>query len=153
VFNILADRVCGRRVLDLFAGTGALGIESLSRGADKCVFIDQSHQVVALIKKNLSACRLLDQTEVIRWEIKHNLNCLRSRTALFDLVFMDPPYRSDLLLPALSNLRDCRCLSADALIIAEHAESEPLPPQLSGFRLIDQRRYGKTLVSFLDFVL
>jgi len=154
LFNILADRIAEKKVLDLFAGTGALGIEALSRGAAHAVFVDRSRRVTALIDKNLAACRIPgDQAEVIQWDVQRNLHCLRSRVGRFQLVFIDPPYHSLALLPALANLSACGCLAANALVVAEHAASRPLPRELAGYRLDDQRRYGKTLVSFLNCVL
>lgn len=150
VFNILARSLVGAVVLDLFSGTGALAIEAISRGAASAVLIDAHGDSLAVIRKNLSACGLMGRAQVIRWQIERNLDCLRDRRPPFDLVFMDPPYAEGLVRPALENLCRSRCLAPDARIVIEHGTDDPLPDPLSPFSLADQRRYGKTLVSFLS---
>lgn len=153
IFNILAPQVSGRRVLDLFAGTGAMGLEALSRGADTAVFIDLSASALNIITRNIAACRMEERSRAIRWDIAKNLTCLSSREAAFDLVFMDPPYDQGLIHRALSHLIRQRILENGALIVIEHAASEPVPGDFAELSLTDRRKYGKTLVSFLAVVL
>lgn len=150
VFNILSPSLVGAEVLDLFSGTGALAIEAISRGAVSAVLIDAYGDSLAVIRKNISACGLMERTQVIRWHIERNLDCLRNRRPPFDLVFMDPPYAQGLVRPALKSLQQSRCLAPDAQIVIEHGINDPLPDPLSPYSLADQRRYGKTLVSFLS---
>ena len=104
IFNILASQIPGSRVLDLFAGTGAFGIEALSRKADKAVFIDNDDEPIAALRANVKSLGLERQTIIIRWDLTKNLNCLKSSTESFDLVFMDPPYRKRMIEPTLQNL-------------------------------------------------
>jgi 16S rRNA (guanine966-N2)-methyltransferase len=92
VFNILGHRVQSRNVLDLFAGTGALGIEALSRGATSAVFIDQAKAALTAIRTNIRNLALDNCARVIQWNISNGLKCLRSAPVPYDLVFMDPPY-------------------------------------------------------------
>jgi 16S rRNA (guanine966-N2)-methyltransferase len=153
IFNICAFRIADAVVLDLFSGTGAFAIESLSRGARAAVLIDSSIRSISVINKNIEACRLKDQATIIQWDILKNLNCLRKCGIGFDVVFMDPPYNKDAIRPALKNLAGCNSLNQDALIIIEHAATEPLPDDLSEFEVSDQRKYGKTLVSFLKYMI
>ena len=153
VFNIMTGDIKDAVVLDLFAGTGALGLEALSRGAASAVFIDVSDAAISIIRKNIAACRVDAQCRVIRWDILKNLNCLDPENAAFDLVFMDPPYHRNFILPALVNLTKKNVLKYSAKIIIEHSDQEPIPENLSGLHLSDQRTYGKTLVSFLTGVL
>jgi 16S rRNA (guanine966-N2)-methyltransferase len=153
IFNILASNITNAAVLDLFAGTGALGLEALSRGADKAVFIDSSASAVQIIQKNIIACKAEDRARIIRWDIVKNLNCLPSDTLALDLVFMDPPYNKNFILPALKKLMQQNVLKDGAAIIIEHAAAETIPKDLPGLSLADHRRYGKTLVSFLTVVL
>ena len=138
-------------VLDLFAGTGALGIEALSRGAKFAVFVDSDPKALATISKNIQSCRLNPHIKIFRWNILKNLNCLKPY--LFDLVFMDPPYDMGAVAPALINLQRCNCLKNEALIVVEHAFGEPFADQTDHFRLFDRRHYGKTLVSFFNFMI
>lgn len=153
VFNILGPRPVDARVLDLYAGSGALGIEALSRGARQAVFVDQAASALNLIGKNLQLCRLEDCTKVIQWNIVKNLNCLQSYERVFDLIFIDPPYNRGMVAPALAHLADLRLPAVDATAVVEHDPDEtldPLPPQ---WRILDQRRYGRTRISFLTFAL
>ena len=153
VFNILGRDLSAVRVLDLFAGTGAMGIEALSRGAGSAVFVDSRRDSLALVRKNLERLGLLERSRVIRWDIARSLHCLRGDTSGIALVFMDPPYRQNLIAPALLHLAASSALSPGARIVIEHAASEPLPRQMTGYTLADQRKYGKTFVSFLNYVM
>ncbi len=153
IFNILAFQVRGATVLDLFAGTGAFGVEALSRGAQTAVFIDISSQSISILRENLSAIAPESPTRIIRWDLTRNLNCLNSIPLAFDLVFMDPPYRKNLIAPTLSHLHASQSLANKACIIVEHSHLEPVHPDRLPFEIVDQRKYGKTLVSFLNFVV
>lgn len=148
LFNILGDRVTDAVVLDLFAGTGALGIEALSRGARRAVFIDRFKGALSAVADNLRDCGMSDRARVVRWDILRNLSCIRDHHPPFTLVFMDPPYERNLVEPALVHLAQSRSLAPGGRIIAEHSVREPSPDLPSGWTLEDQRRYGKTLVSF-----
>ena len=153
IFNILADRVKGAVVLDLFAGTGALGLEALSRGARSAVFVDNHRRSLDLLAKNIEACRMAATTRVIRWDIGRNLTCLSEAVASFDLVFMDPPYSKGLVAIALVHLDASGALGPGACIVIEHAADEALPQKRGRYHMADQRKYGKTLVSFIDYVI
>ena len=153
IFNILSDRVPGAVVLDLFAGSGALGIEALSRGADKATFIDMAPAAVSLLGKNLRACRLEDRGRIISWNIERNLNCLQSPDRPYTLIFLDPPYHKGMLLKALTHLKKCKALASGACLVLEHGHVDELPLTMADFGQLDQRRYGKTLVSFLSYMV
>ena len=152
IFNILANGIANRRVLDLFAGTGALGIEALSRGAAWAVFIDQAKPAVDAIRRNVTSLQLENRVRIIRWNIRHNLNCLASDQP-FDLIFMDPPYATGAVTPTLKALTACEALACRARLVIEHSDREPLDCDLATLTLRDQRRFGKTLVSFVDAML
>lgn len=153
LFNILSFRVQNAHVLDLFAGTGALGIEAMSRGADTCVFIDKYEGALSIINKNITACNIEEQTKTFKWDIRKNLNCLKSEQPTFSLVFMDPPYNTNSIEPTFHNLLESRVLIKDALVVIEHSIRETLPNNISQLQIADQRKYGKTVVSFLNFVI
>ena len=152
VFNILAGDIAGRRALDLFSGTGGLGIEALSRGAETAVFIDQAKPALEAIRRNITRLGLEDRTHIIRWNIRKNLNCLASHRS-FDLVFMDPPYGTGAVGPALEAMITCGALASTARIVIEHSNQEHLDLREASLTLADQRRFGKTLVSFVNAVL
>jgi len=147
IFNIIGPRIQGKRVLDLFAGTGAMGIEALSRGANHAVFIDNHPQSLNLIRRNIAKVKISERATVIAWDIAKNLQCLRDHAAS-DIIFMDPPYRQGLIQKTLNGLQTVE--AAVHLIVVEHDAKELLDDLPTGFLLEDQRRYGKTLVSFLS---
>jgi 16S rRNA (guanine966-N2)-methyltransferase len=153
IFNIVAFQLQDVRVLDLFAGTGALGIEALSRGAQSAVFIDISKASLSILRENLAGLSVEGITRVIRWDLAANLDCLISKPRAFDLIFMDPPYNKNLIMPALGHLHTSQTLDSDALVIVEHSRREPVEPDPLPFDIVDHRHYGKTLVSFLKYVL
>lgn len=150
VFNILGHRVQSKHVLDLFAGTGALGIEALSRGATNAVFIDQTKAALTAIRTNIRNLGLDNRARVIQWNITKGLSCLASTPATYDLVFMDPPYEAHAIDPALGALMVCGALAPGACIVIEHSIREPLVCPIAALTITDQRRFGKTLVSFVD---
>lgn len=153
IYNIISSRVAEATVLDLFAGTGILGIEALSRGARFALFIDNCKAPVDIIRKNLIACRFEARAKVIQQDIEHGLGWLKNEGSPFNLVFLDPPYQKALIGSTLSLLFNSGALSPDSLIVVEHSVTEPLAGIPLGFGRIDQRNYGKTLVSFIHFTI
>ncbi len=151
IFNILADRVEKAVVLDLFAGTGALGIEALSRGAHSAVFVDNSKSAIAILKKNIRYCDIQENATIIKWDVVKNLRFIRSFDLAFNLVFLDPPYNKDCIKPVLKNLYRNGTLEKEACLVIEHADTEPAPEEIAVFKITDERRYGRTLVSFLHY--
>ncbi len=151
LFNILGGRPAQACVLDLFSGTGALGIEALSRGAGMAVFVDRSAQALTVLRKNLDQCALSDRTRTIQWDIVKNLNCLRTYPRTFNLVFLDPPYRLDLVPVAIQHLVDSQSLAPGAMLVAEHEARTPPDPGAIALELIETRRYGRTGLSFLSY--
>ena len=153
VFNILEHRdfgfdflLEGARVVDLFAGTGAMGIEALSRGARYCLFVDDSAQSRTLIRENVEALGLTGASKIWRRDAA-NLGLLDTLSP-FDLAFLDPPYRKGLIAPALAGLRDGGWLNSPALVVAEMAEDENIP-STEGYAILDDRLYGDTRVVML----
>lgn len=153
MFNILSFCVQDAVVLDLFAGTGALGIEALSRGAESAVFVENNNEAVSVIERNVKSCGFAGRTNIIRWNIKKNLDCLQYKKPAFALAFLDPPYQQGMVKPALFNLYRSKSLQREAKIVVEHSNREAVPKDLLAFETTDQRRYGKTLVSFLKYVV
>jgi 16S rRNA (guanine966-N2)-methyltransferase len=152
IFNILSNHVIGAVVLDLFAGTGALGIEAISRGANHAVFIDRNPKALVTILKNVQASKINEKVEIIQWDILKSLDCLRSRHLRFNLIFLDPPYHQGMVEPSLINLEKSESLEENCIMVIEHGLKE-LIPDLRNIRISDQRKYGKTLVSFLKYVV
>ncbi|MEN8244649.1 MAG: 16S rRNA (guanine(966)-N(2))-methyltransferase RsmD [Thermodesulfobacteriota bacterium] len=153
VFNILSSLVQDAVVLDLFAGTGAFGLEAVSRGARSAVFIDNHTDAIRLVKKNIHACGVAALTRVVKWDIARNLKCLKGIRPGFDLVFLDPPYDKNLIRPALLHLHASNAVQTAAHMVIEHSFDEPLPHDLDCFSMVDQRKYGKSLVSFFRYMV
>lgn len=152
IFNILALRIPGAAVLDLFAGTGAMGIEALSRGAFSTAFVDCSRDAIAVIKKNINACRLNSKTTVFKRDILKNLSGIhRVHHGGFNLAMMDPPYNKNLIEPALSSLEHSGLLQHNACVTIEHSRLEAIPENITTFGILDQRKYGQTIISFLTY--
>ena len=153
VFNMLEHRdfgigfaLQGVRVVDLFAGTGAMGLEALSRGARYCLFVDDSAASRALIRQNVEAFGLTGATKIWRRDAAA-LGPLDT-LAPFGLAFLDPPYRKNLIAPALDGLHKGGWLTRPALVVAEMAEEENVPGA-DGFEALDERAFGDTRVVIL----
>lgn len=139
LFSILTEETPGSRVLDLFAGTGALGIEALSRGAAECVFADHSRQSVGIIRRNLAHCGAEDRARVIPGDYR---KVLAGLGGTFDIILMDPPYNQGLLEEAFRLIREHGLLAEGGLIVCEHRKEEELPEEIAGFLREKERRYG-----------
>ena len=139
LFSIIQLDIEGRRVLDLFAGTGQLGIEALSRGAAECVFVERRSDAVHLVQENLALCKLTDRAHVRQGDA---LAYLRSGEK-FDLVFLDPPYASGLLEQTLTDIAAFDICRQHGIIVAESAVETVLPALPPPYRLYREYRYGK----------
>lgn len=144
IFNIIQFDIEGRRVLDLFAGTGQLGIEALSRGAAGCTFVDQRRDAAALVRSNLRLCRLSDRARVVQGEA---LSFLASDRERYHLVFLDPPYQTELLENALKKIAEIDILMENGIIICESPADKVLPELPQPYRKGREYRYGKIKVT------
>ncbi len=151
IFNILRDTVREAVVLDLFAGTGAFGLEALSRGAEQALFIDTAPAAIKTIRSNIASCGFEDRTTAKKWDAVRDLNCLKHHAPPFSLVFLDPPYGKGWIRPALLHLAAASCLAPDAVLVIEHTSNEREWNEIPYFFPHDQRKYGKTLVSFVMY--
>jgi 16S rRNA (guanine(966)-N(2))-methyltransferase RsmD len=131
--------------LDLYAGTGALGIEALSRGVRSVVFVDNARQSIATLSRNLKTLELAARTTVLRSDAVRALKRLGREPTRFDLVFADPPYASDELPRVLPALLAAKVLAADARVVVERDRRVPLAP-VAGLTLEDERIYGETAI-------
>jgi len=148
MFDVLGDFVCGKEVLDLFSGSGALGFEALSRGANRVSFIENRRGALKVIKENT---RLLGQglkCRVISRDALLVLKGFKKQGLKFDLVFADPPYYQDLAKKCLFALDKYDILRNSVIIVIEHYKKDKLPPQVGRLKLYKLRQYGDTVVSF-----
>lgn len=144
IFNIIQFDIEGRRVLDLFAGTGQMGIECLSRGAAHCTFVDHRREAVRLIRDNLRLTGLADRASVLQAEAPE---CLSRMRQTFHLIFLDPPYQTDLLENALKTVAAIDILAENGIIICESPLERELPELPAPYRRGREYRYGKIKVT------
>lgn len=148
LFSTLGDRVTGARVLDLFAGSGALAIEALSRGADSAVLIEKDNAAIAVVRQNLEKTGLKGKTKVLRADFRSALSKLSRDGERFDIIFIDPPYEGNMLEESLSALEK-KCVTTDeSIIVVEHFAKTAPPKSISGIPLNRTRAYGQTSLSY-----
>lgn len=151
LFNILGPKVIGAHVLDLFSGTGSLGLEAISRGAARTVFVDRNSPALELVRRNAALCFPGIRAEQIRLDLSRK-SALRTLTAKlndcepFTLVFLDPPYERDLAEMTLTLIAKSGLLAPDASVIVEERASVFLPDETNCLKLQQQRRYGETRI-------
>jgi len=154
LFSILSEKIAQAKVLDLFAGTGAFGLEALSRGAAAAVFVDNSPTSLDLIRKNtviLQKCLNRESSQpdisIIKGDLRKGLQSVfrkSSDAAPFNIIFLDPPYDKNLAQRTLENLDNTSFLAKHGLIVAEERAKAVLSVEFKQFRLLDRRRYGDT---------
>ncbi|MCX7920378.1 MAG: 16S rRNA (guanine(966)-N(2))-methyltransferase RsmD [bacterium] len=168
LFSILGSKIVNARVLDLFAGTGNLGLESLSRGAAFAVFVDNDIQSINVIKQNIANLGFTKSTFVVHGELPAILKYIKKKLEFrsqklafrnlasescdsqieFDVVFLDPPYLDDLELPTIEALIVHRLLNSNALVVVEHHKKTDMPVTIRHIRRIRQEKYGDTIITF-----
>lgn len=149
VFNILGDIVVDAQILDIFAGTGNLGLEALSRGATAAVFIDSSIESIKIIKDNAQRTKLIEQTEIYRNDVIRALDRFVETSRSFDLIFCDPPYNKGLVEIVLEKIENNSILKPKGILVIEHSKHEKITDQWSNLQLRRVEQYGETLISFL----
>lgn len=144
LFNILGDRIAGARLLDLFAGAGAIGIEALSRGAAQAVFVDASRESLAVIRRNIDSLGLGGRAQVVAARAE---SFLKRPSGPYDIVFLDPPYRTELA-PLLRQVAGAGIVRPEGVVIAEHFKKQASPARADGLELSREAVYGDTVLAF-----
>lgn len=142
LFTILQFQLEGRRFLDLFAGSGQIGLEALSRGAAQAVFVDLSRDSIRVVEQNIKACGFQDSTRVVQSDFAAYLRGTREK---FDVAFLDPPFRSGLLEQALPLAAGA--MNPGGILVCEHPRDEALPEEAGPFRKYREYRYGKIMLT------
>lgn len=148
LFNILGNYVPGCRFLDLFAGTGSIGIEALSRGASMAVFVEANYRHAAIIKENLKVCGFECDARIITAKVTDALRQLAEEGQAFDLIFLDPPYLKDLEAVTLAIIVRYHLLKPAGMVIVESSKRDCPPQSVDSLRLLRTEKYGDTLLSF-----
>ncbi|MTV47655.1 16S rRNA (guanine(966)-N(2))-methyltransferase RsmD [Heliobacillus mobilis] len=150
LFNVLAGRIPDAQCLDLFAGTGALGLEALSRGAEQVYWVEKDHDACRIIQKNMDTTGLANGT-ILRQDVYSACRTLLQQGKRFDLIFADPPYKQNLL-PAVLELVAAGLLSADGVLILETSRDETLPERIGRLGHLRSNRYGDTMIHYYQWV-
>lgn len=149
LFSHLGHRVAGARVLDLFAGSGALGLEALSRGASSAVFLEKSKKTALNLFKNIETLGFSAESTV---KLKDSISFLRGESeSVYDLIFLDPPYDSDLLAKSMELINKTRILDDSGIIVAEHPDGRP-PGTPDNLKMINTRKYGNTSITTFEWL-
>lgn len=144
-FQIMGPYFDGGMCLDLFAGSGNLGIEALSRGMNKCIFIDHNYKAIQTIKQNIKNVHLTDYTEIYRTNALKALHILNKRELRFDLIFIDPPYQKVDYNKVINNLLKYNLLNNHCLVYCEHAPDEQIHSVSEHLEVIREITYSKTI--------
>lgn len=150
LFNIIQNDLLDADILDLFSGSGALALESLSRGAKQAVLCDNNIEAIKIIKKNIEKCHLEKDTNVVYADYK---SCLKKINKKFDIIFIDPPYKLDIAVKAINLIEEYNLLKEDGIIILETDEEERELTEIDNNKNInikDLRRYGRVKLIFLN---
>ncbi len=150
IFNILGSSIKGKKILDLFAGTGALGIEAISRGAEFCIFMDNNKYSLSIINKNINLCQLQNRTGIIKKDIIKSDTLINHSDYPFDIIFLDPPYKANAIVAAIEKIAKTIFEDSQVTIIAEHSIKTKPPQIITPFILYDTRKYGNTGISFFS---
>src|SRR5262245_25331091 len=150
LFNILAPRIEGARFADVCAGSGAIGIEALSRGARHVTFIESSLKAARIISENLRNCGIREDYRVINRDALRALKNLASEQAQFDVIYFDPPYDSEIYTPVMWLVAKHDLLSEDGVVIVEHRRHTPLEPNYDQLRPYRQLAQGESLLTFFN---
>ena len=148
IFDVLFVGWEGKEVLDLFAGTGGLGIEALSRGARRVVFVENHPQALLVLEKNIKALSLVGNCDVVRLRVEEGMRFIKRRVWKFDVAFLDPPYGKALADSTLRLIAGSTILKENGVVVVEHHYKEALLDRYRRLQMSDQRRYGSTEVSF-----
>ena len=148
LFSIIQAYIDDANVLDLFAGSGALGIETLSRGAKKCTFCDKSYESIKMLKQNLLKTRLEEKATIYVEDFK---KCIKTLNETFDIIFIDPPYKMDIGVEAIKMILENKLLTNDGIIILETDEKTRELKELENINIevLDVRKYGRVNLLFL----
>ncbi len=148
LFNILQSRLPGSYILDLFSGTGNLGLEALSRGAEKAVFVEKNQKALQVLHENCLSLDYAEYADILPYDVRKALPLLSEQRMLFDIVFMDPPYNQGFEVPTIQSLDKDNLVRHNGILVVEHLAQQELPRCIGSFSRYDFRKYGNTAISF-----
>ena len=148
MFNIIAEYISGADILDLFAGSGSLGVEALSRGARSAVFVDKSPECAKVIRENLTHTKLMDKAVILTGDASPTIKKLCGDSRKFDIIFLDPPYNKNFIGEILKTIENNDIINRNGLVVAERDFIDDINKRYGRLELIRDQRYGDTVLSF-----
>lgn len=145
LFSILTGRIIDCKFLDLFAGSGAIGIEALSRGAKECYFSDINAQCIRVIKENIGKAQFTNESHIYNLDYKQVLKKLRGNK--FDIIFIDPPYNKGMGVDSINLISEYNLLSDDGVVILETDTNEEVPEKIGELEIYNNKRYGRNILN------
>ena len=148
LFNIINPYIRESNILDLFAGTGSLGIECLSRGAKNCVFVDKSKESIGIVKSNIKKARVENESTILNIDFKDAVKRLSVQKQKFDVIFMDPPYYENMFIDCLKSIDELNLLKEDGLVVVEHDTNDLFDDNIGRLYKSREKKYGNTTITF-----
>ena len=150
IFNIIQNEIEGAKVLDLFAGSGAIGLEFLSRGAEKAVLCDKSKEAINIIKKNVEKTHFQNNVQIYNTDFETCLEKVKNEQ--FDIIYLDPPYDTQYIKKSLEKIKQINIAKEECLIIIETDDEERIEKEIQNLdiKIVDKRKYGRATIIFLS---
>lgn len=148
LFNIINPYIRESNILDLFAGTGSLGIECLSRGAKNCIFVDKSKESIGIVKSNIKKARVENESTILNIDFKDAVKRLSVQKQKFDVIFMDPPYYENMFIDCLKSIDELNLLKEDGLVVVEHDTNDVFDDNIGRLYKSREKKYGNTTITF-----
>ncbi len=150
IFNIIQNEIEGATVLDLFAGSGAIGLECLSRGAEKAILCDKSKEAIEIIKRNIEKTHMEEKAKVINLDFETCLEKVKNEQ--FDIIYIDPPYATDYIFKSLMKIKEFGIAKNESLIIIETDDEQRILKEIGNIeiKIVDKRKYGRATIIFLE---
>ncbi len=147
VFSMIAPYIHGSLVLDLFSGTGNLGLEAISRGAEKAFFVDKSRDSIKIISRNILKLDMKSKSEIKNTDALKAIDDFRSSNIKFDIIFMDPPYGKGIIKSCIEEIDRSGLLNKDGIIVIEHNELEKIDANIGNLNILKDKKYGNTIIT------
>ena len=150
IFNIIQNEIEGAKILDLFAGSGAIGLEFLSRGAEKAILCDKSKEAINIIKKNVEKTHMEQHTQIFNTDFESCLEKVKNEQ--FDIIYLDPPYETDYIQKSLEKIIQLNITKEESLIIIETDDEQRIEKEIKNIdvKIVDKRKYGRATIIFLN---
>ncbi len=152
IFSIISDKIEGSRFLDLYAGTGNMSLEALSRGARRAILIEKEQEAIRVIIDNINDCKMEDKSRAYKNDVLRAIEILSRKNEKFDIIFLDPPYKENLSIKTIKHISDYNIIESEGIIISEHSVYEKMPNEIGKLIKYDERNYNKKIITFYKLI-